>query len=202
MQRDTWPPTPPSQTTLSRLYQMGVTFPPAPLCRPCHGQLQGQRSRESGGGLVTPQDTWARRGEMSHRRAEHDCDPPRCLSPSPVSSLFRTPSSVNDVNVFRCWREENRSVFSCLGLSEVAGVAFSPSPRLWKSRSHPRRQIFFRSISHPRFALIFRSEPRGSTCTVAGGGEGRAPTGSRGGGVHLWTGKKKKYSRSNFSSEL
>lgn len=117
--------------------------------------------------------------------------PPRCLSPSPVSSLFRTPSSVNDVNVFRCWREENRSVFSCLGLSEVAGVAFSPSPRLWKSRSHPRRQIFFRSISHPRFALIFRSEPRGSTCTVAGGGEGRAPTGSRGGGVHLWTGKKK-----------
>lgn len=71
---------------------------------------------------------------------------------------------------------------------------------VWRSRprqgcgSHAHTlgdKFFFRSISHPRFALIFRSEPRGSTCTVAGGGEGRAPTGSRGGGVHLWTGKKK-----------
>lgn len=202
MQRDTWPPTPPSQTTLSRLYQMGVTFPPRPSLQALSRTAAGTTQQGERGRAGHPTGYVGTEGGDEPPESGARLWPPRCLSPSPVSSLFRTPSSVNDVNVFRCWREENRSVFSCLGLSEVACVAFSPSPRLWKSRSHPRRQIFFRSISHPRFALIFRSEARGSTCTVAGGGEGRAPTGSRGGGVHLWTGKKKKYSRSNFSSEL
>lgn len=35
----------------------GSDFSPTPHSRPCHRQLQGQSSRESGGRLVNPQDT-------------------------------------------------------------------------------------------------------------------------------------------------
>lgn len=54
MQRDTWPPMPPSQTTLIRLYQMGVTFPPTPLSRPCPPQLQGQNNKGEWGQAGQP----------------------------------------------------------------------------------------------------------------------------------------------------
>lgn len=41
----------------------GSDFPPAPLSRPCHRQLQGQSSRGSGDELVHPQDTQMRGDE-------------------------------------------------------------------------------------------------------------------------------------------
>ena len=64
---------------------------------------------------------------------------------------------------------------------------------------------FFFVLFHTLVLLsFFPLSLSGSTCTVAGDGEGRAPTGSRGGEFICGLGKKKKekYSRSNFSSEL
>lgn len=66
MQRDIWPPTPPSQTTLIRLYQMGVTSPPttlpSPTISPGHvTQSCGDKTTREG--LVNPQDV-QRRGDV------------------------------------------------------------------------------------------------------------------------------------------
>lgn len=83
----------------------GSDFSPAPLCRPCHPQLQGQSSRESGGRLVNPQDIQTRGDEPPESGIR--LWPLLFIS---VTHLFPVPYSMHHK-----W-------FECLGAGPLLGV--------------------------------------------------------------------------------
>lgn len=157
MQRDTWPPMPPSQTTLIRLYQMGMTFPPPLSPGPVTGNCGDKSSRESVGQAGQPTG-YVDTGEMSRQRMEWDRDP-HTLSLLTYSMLHK-------------WWE-------CLGAGTVDVPESLPFPRAVHrfhrpstpcqgcgSHAHTLGDIFvlFHTLSR------FLPKPHGSTWTVAGSG--------------------------------
>lgn len=93
MWRDTWPPAPPSQTTLIWLYQMGMTSPPTPLSRPCHRNCRDKAAGVGGAGWSTHRV----RGHGGENRGGARLWPPLFISIRRL--LFLAPCFVNDGNV-------------------------------------------------------------------------------------------------------
>lgn len=137
----------------------GSDVSPTPLSRPCHRQLQGQSSGESGGRLVNPQDT---RGD----------EPPESgvrLWPLwfiVITRLFPVTNSI-----LHKW-------FECLGAGTLL-VVLESLPCLWLSIGHfcgllPLARVVedtpLETFSFYFTLSVVLSKPYSNTCTVPSSG--------------------------------